>query len=224
MTQDRKIMIGIAALTVVLCAFIIFFAAKGFSNQGKYVEVKGLSERIVKSDRAIWSINFEVKSNDSNDLFQQIKGNVADVTAFLKNAGFEDSEISTAPANTYQDTYEGSRYRYNARVSMSVYTDKVDLVRTTSQNTLSLIEKGIVMNDNYISFEISDINNIKPEMLAEAIENARVSAEQFADDSGASVGDIARANQGVIDITDKDPGSPEFKKIRLVSTVRYLIN
>ena len=61
-------------------------------------------------------------------------------------------------------------------------------------------------------------------MLAEAIQNARVSAEQFAHDSGSGVGDISRANQGVIDITDKDPGSPEFKKIRLVTTVRYLLN
>lgn len=224
MIQDRKIMIGVSAVTLILCAFVIFFAAKGFSNQGKYVEVKGLSERIVKSDRAIWSINFEVKSNNSNDLFRQITSNVSDVTNFLTNAGFDASEISTAPANTYQDTYEGSQYRYNARVSMSVYTDKVDMVRKTSQNTLTLIEKGIVMNDNYINFEISDINDIKPEMLAEAIENARVSAKQFADDSGANVGDIARASQGVISISDKDPGSPEFKKIRLVSTVRYLIN
>ncbi|MCA9351525.1 SIMPL domain-containing protein [Patescibacteria group bacterium] len=224
MTKDKKIIIGIIAGAIVMCALVFLVAAKGFSNQGKYVEVKGLSERIVKADRAIWSINFEVKSNDSTDLFNQIKKNVGDVTTFLKSAGFEDSEISTAPASTYQDTYSGSQYRYNARVSMSVYTDKVDLVRTTSQNTLSLIEKGIVMNDNYISFEISDINAVKPEMLAEAIANARVSAQQFADDSGARVGDIARANQGVFTITDKDPGSPEYKNVRVVSTLRYLLH
>ena len=224
MTTDKKIIIGVSAGVLIICAFIMFFAAKGFLNQGKYVEVKGLSERIVKADRAIWSINFEVKTNSSSELFTQIKGNVDDVTAFLVKAGFDASEISTAPASTYQDTYSGSQYRYNARISMSVYSDKVDLVRSTSQNTLSLIEKGIVMNDSYISFEVSDINDIKPEMLAEAIQNARVSAKEFAKDSGAGVGDIARANQGVIDITDKDPGSPEYKKIRLVTTVRYLLN
>jgi hypothetical protein len=61
-------------------------------------------------------------------------------------------------------------------------------------------------------------------MLAEAIANARELAEQFANDSGANVGDIARANQGVFDITDKDPASPEMKKVRLVSILRYLLN
>lgn len=224
MTQDRKIIIGVSVITILICGLMMFFAAKSFSNQGKYVEVKGLSERIVKADRAIWSINFEVKSNSSDDLFNQISKNVNNITEFLTEAGFETSEINTSPANIYQDTYQGSQYRYNGRVSMSVYTSKVDTVKEVSKNTLSLIEKGIVLNDSYISYEISDINTLKPEMLEEAIANARDSAQQFADDSGAGISDIARANQGVFAISEKDPASPEMKKVRLVSTLRYLLN
>jgi len=207
-----------------IIGLIISVSAKRFSNQGKYVEVKGLSERIVKSDRAIWPINFQVKSYNSTDLFNQIEKNIADVSEFLKNAGFDESEISVAPVDTYQETYQGAQYRYNARISMSVYTDKVDLVRETSQKTLELVQKGIVMNGSYIDFEVSDLSSIKPEMLAEAIAKARESAEQFAENSGARVGDLARANQGVFSITQKDPGSPEYKKIRIVSTLRYLLN
>lgn len=224
MNKNTKIIVGIIAGAILITGLIVSVSAKRFSNQGKYVEVKGLSERIVKSDRAIWPINFEVKSNSSTDLFNQINQNISDVEEFLIDAGFTESEISVAPVDTYQDTYQGAQYRYNARVSMSVYTDKVDLVRATSQSTLDLVQKGIVMNGSYINFEFSDISSIKPEMLAEAIKNARESAEQFADDSGVNVGNIARANQGVFSITDKDPGSPEYKKIRVVSTLRYLLN
>lgn len=224
MNKNTKIITAIVAGAILLAGLMIMLSARSFSNQGKYVEVKGLSERIVKSDRAIWPINFEVKSNSSSDLFNQIEQNISDVEEFLAKAGFEESEISVAPVDTYQDTYSGAQYRYNARVSMSVYTDKVDLVRSTSQKTLELVQKGIVMNGSYINFEFSDINSVKPEMLAEAIQNARESAQQFADDSGVSVGAIARANQGVFSITEKDPGSPEYKKIRVVSTLRYLLN
>ena len=60
-------------------------------------------------------------------------------------------------------------------------------------------------------------------MLAEAIKNARTSADQFAAESGTSIGGISRGNQGVFDITEKDPASPEFKKIRVVSTLRFLL-
>ncbi|MAQ77379.1 hypothetical protein CL684_02545 [Candidatus Campbellbacteria bacterium] len=224
MNKNTKIITGIIATAVLLAGLMVVLSAQSFSSQGKYVEVKGLSERIIKADRAIWTMSFEVKSNDSTDLYRQIANQVDGVTSFLKDAGFTDAEISSSPASTYQDTYNQAQYRYNARMSVSVYTDKIDLVKEASEETLSLIEKGIVINDSYVNYEIADINQYKPDMLEEAIGNARDSAQQFADDSGASIGDIARANQGVFAITEKDPASPEMKKVRLVSTLRYLID
>lgn len=209
---------------ILIIAGAFFISARGFSDQGRYVEVKGLSERIVKSDKAIWSISFEVKSNDSNDLYATIDKNSKAITEFLKLEGFEDGEINMAPVNIYQDTYRDSLFRYNANVQMSVYTDKVDAVRTATQKTLPLIQKGIVFSGNYVDFQFTDLNSIKPEMLGEAIESARVSAEQFADDSKSRIGKISRANQGTFEITEKDPGSPEYKKIRIVSTLRFLLN
>jgi hypothetical protein len=104
-----------------------------------------------------------------------------------------------------------------------LYTKKVDAVKLASKDTLILVKKGIVMNQNSVYFEFSDINSVKPEMLAEAIKNARTSAEQFAQEAGTVISGVNRGNQGVFDITDKDPGSPEYKKIRVVSTLRFLL-
>jgi uncharacterized protein len=215
--------IGFIGIAIIIFALIFFFAAKSFSRQGAFVEVKGLSERIVKADRAIWSLNFEAKSNNIDALSAEIEKNITSVKTFLTQKGFEASEINVAPINIYQDTYSEALFRYNANVQMSVYTPKVDLVKSASGETLALVRQGVSLNQNFVNFEFSDINSVKPAMLAEAIENARTSAEQFADSSGSSLGIIARANQGVIDITDKDPGSPEYKKIRVVTTVRFLL-
>jgi len=200
-----------------------FFGARGFSDQGSYVEVKGLSERIVKADVAIWSLNFEVKSNDIDTLYAEIAKNTEAIKSFLKTKGFEESEINVAPVNIYQDTYREALFRYNSNTQLSVYTDKVDLVRSASKDTLLLVKQGVTLNQNSIEFEFSDINSIKPEMLAEAIKNAKASAEQFANEAGSGLGKITRGNQGVFDISDKDPGSPEYKKIRVVSTLRFLL-
>ena len=59
--------------------------------------------------------------------------------------------------------------------------------------------------------------------IAEAIKNARDTASQFATNSGSEVGNVTRGNQGVFDISDKEPGSPEYKKIRVDSTLRFLL-
>lgn len=210
-------------LSVLVFAIVIFVSAKSFSEQQSYVEVKGLSEKIVKADTAIWSLSFEVKSNNIDDLYSNIENNLTEIKSFLKSKGFEDSEINIAPVNIYQDTYKDASFRYNSSNQLSVYTKKVDIAKESSNQTLFLVKKGVVLNQNFITFEFSDLNSVKPEMLAEAIKNARDTASQFAKNSGSDVGSVVRGNQGVFDITDKDPGSPEYKKIRLVSTLRFLL-
>ena len=219
----KNIGLVIIGLATVLFSFAFFIAARDFSRQGSYVEVKGLAEKIVKADVAIWSINFEVKSSNIDSLYSDIDKNTTTIKSFLIAKGFESSEINVAPVNVYQDTYKDSLFRYNSNIQLSVYTNKVDLVRSTSQDTLDLVKKGVAMNQNSISFEFSDINSIKPEMLSEAVANAKASAEQFAKESNSKITGISRGNQGVFDITDKDPGSPEYKKVRVVSTLRFLL-
>lgn len=216
---------GLLVIGIAFALFSVgfFFAAKDFSKQGSYVEVKGLSEKIVKADTAIWSLNFEVKSNNIDSLYSDTEKNIVAIKAFLKEKGFEDTEINVAPVNIYQDTYKDAAFRYNSTNQISVYTKKVDLAKQASNETLLLVKKGVVLNQNSISFEFSDLNSIKPDMLAESIKNARDTASQFAVNAGSTVGSVTRGNQGVFDITDKDPGSPEYKKIRLVSTLRFLL-
>jgi hypothetical protein len=223
MENTKNYTIWIVGLALLVFSLVFFFSAYNFSKQGSYVEVKGLSEKIVKADTAIWSINFEVKSNNVDALYSDIEKNVTTIKNFLKEKGFDESEINVAPVNTYQDTYKDALFRYNSTTQLSLYTKKVDAVKTASKDTLILVKKGIVMNQNSISFEFSDINSVKPEMLAEAIKNARTSAEQFAQEAGTVISGVNRGNQGVFDITDKDPGSPEYKKIRVVSTLRFLL-
>lgn len=222
--NNKVFSIGLlSVLLVLIICLTIFLTAGAFSRQGSYVEVKGLSERIVKADTAIWSMSFEVKSNNIDSLYADIEKNILTIKTFLKEKGFDEAEINVAPVNIYQDTYKEALFRYNSNNQVSVYTKKVDLARSASNETLLLIKKGVVLNQNYISFEFSDLNSIKPEMLAETISNAKDTAKQFAKNSGSTVGSVSRGNQGVFDITDKDPGSPEYKKIRLVSTLRFLL-
>ena len=223
--KDNKIFF--ITLTLVVASLILsgafFFSARDFSKQGSYIEVKGLSEKIVKSDTAIWSLSFEVKSNNIDTLYADTARNIDIIKSFLTEKGFDTTEINVAPINIYQDTYRDAAFRYNSTTQISVYTKKVDLAKATSNETLNLVKKGVVLNQNNISFEFSDIMSIKPEMLAEAIKNAQSTASLFTQNSGSSLGSVTRGDQGIFNITDKDPGSPEYKKIRLVSSLRFLL-
>jgi len=49
-------------------------------------------------------------------------------------------------------------------------------------------------------------------------------AQQFAHDSGSTVGTIRRASQGLFTITDLDPFTPEIKQVRVVTSVDYFLD
>ena len=80
------------------------------------------------------------------------------------------------------------------------------------------------------TYIFNGLNALKPMMIAEATANAREAAEQFARDSGASLGGIRQANQGVFVILPRDqaPGVSEGgqlrKTVRVVSTVQYFLD
>ena len=91
---------------------------------------------------------------------------------------------------------------------------------------LSLVSSGIAVLQEYdgkVNYEFTKLNQIKPQMIAEATENARTAAEQFARDSNSKVGKIKKATQGLFTIEDAAPGLEEKKNVRVVTTVEYLL-
>lgn len=197
------------------------------------VEVKGLSEREVKADIAIWPITFSIADNDLSALYQNIQNKNASILAFLKSNGFNTDEASiSAPsvvdkqAREYGDAGANSKYRYTASSTITVYSSQVDKVRDTMIKVSELGQQGIpIAGDSYnTQFIYSKLNDIKPAMIEEATKSARESANKFAKDSDSTLGKIKRANQGTFSIENRDAGTQHIKKVRVVSTVEYYLS
>jgi len=86
------------------------------------------------------------------------------------------------------------------------------------------VKSGVALTQSYEfqpSFIFTQLESIKPEMIADATADARAAADQFARDSGSKVGSIRRATQGYFSINDVDPFTPEVKRIRVVTNIDY---
>jgi hypothetical protein len=198
------------------------------------IEVKGLSEREVPANIAIWPIKFNEADNDLTKLFTTIQSKNAKVIEFLKRSGFKDNEISTAAPAIFDrqaQEHEGSdkgKFRYSGSSTITVYSENVDLVRKTMANLVELGKEGIAISgQNYQSkadFVFTKLNEIKPIMIEEATKNARAVAEKFAQDSKSKLGKIKTASQGQFSIDDRDSNTPHIKKIRVVSSLSYYLS
>lgn len=204
-----------------------------FKDRERVVTVKGLSEREVEADVALWPIQFVDASNDYSSLYSSMQEKADAIRDFLSEAGFTEAEISVAPpavVDKLAQRYGGGGdvgLRYTATRTVTVYSEKVDLVRATMNRLEELGREGIVFNtESYEAkpqFLFTRLNDIKPAMIEEATRKAREVARKFAEDSESTVGKIRRASQGQFSISDRDASTPHVKKVRVVSTVDYYL-
>lgn len=222
-----------AALVAVAIA-ILGFAIKGgldnFANRDRTVQVRGLCEKEVSANKVTWPLVTKEMGNDLTAIYNKIQSNNASILNFLKANGITDDEISVNPPEVYDQMAErysndDVRVRYKVTNVVVVTSNKVDLVRDLIKKQTELLRQGIAVvagDYNYqTTYEYTDLNSIKPEMIAEATAKAREAAEKFAADSHSSLGKIQSASQGQFSISDRDQYTPQIKTVRVVTYINY---
>ena len=234
--ESNKILPAIlVALGLTLGGFFPGYYYYKTKAEARSVTVKGLAEKDVVADMGIWNIQFTVSGNDLAAARTQIGKQANEVVKFLKTQKFADDEIhigrietNDLMANPYRDNTAAETARFILTQTIVVRSDKVQNISDAMSFSNELIGMGIVFSNQSASYFFTKLNDIKPEMLKSATQNAKEAALEFARNSGSSVGKIKTANQGVFSIlAADDPNTYEAsqinKKVRVVSTVEYLL-
>lgn len=221
----------LVAVAIVVLGLCLKAGIDGFSHRDRAVTVRGLCEKEVMANKVTWPIVTKEMGNELPAIYDKIQCNNDAILAFLKDNGIEDSEISVNPpavndrmANNYSS--ENVRYRYNVTNVIVVTSSKVDKIRKLIEAQTQLLKQGIAVAEDYeyqTTYEYTDLNSIKPEMIAEATRNAREAANKFAADSDSRLGKIKTATQGQFSITDRDQYTPYIKNIRIVTYIDYYL-
>lgn len=205
----------------------------------RVVTVKGLAEREVKADLGFWPIRFVTTGPTLEDARGKLETSESSVKAFLMKQGFADGDIQVQNIQVEdriagynaQGTPEESRFVLTE--DLLVRSSEVDKLQGSAKMIGDLLKSGVVFSaDAYNagpSFIFTGVNSLKGDMLTEATKRAREAADKFASESGAKVGDIQSANQGVIEITpaieipNDRPEKQLNKKVRVVTTITYFL-
>lgn len=218
-------------------------AAGYFINDGlihlrggeRSVSVRGVSERDVKADMAVWAIQYTVTDNDLGVAQTTLEDQGKKVEAFLKKQGLGDNEVRVQKvevtdllAQQYRpDNIQNGRYILTK--TYMVRTGNVTLMDETYRKVGDLIAEGVILAQGSApSYMFTKLNDVKPAMIAEATKSAREGAQKFAEDSGTDVGGIKSAYQGLFQIMARDDdnameSSVIDKRVRVVTTVEYYL-
>ena len=233
MTKFKLIIASvILALGLLGLGLSIRSGINSISRQSRMVSVRGLAEREVKANKVTWPIVYKLVGNDLSTVYNEIQSSNNSVLKYLKDNGVQESQISVnAPEiiDLSADRYNTQKvpFRYNVTSVIVVVSEDVDRVRQLITNQGELLKEGIVVTDGgyqyQVQYDFTELNNIKPEMIAEATANAREAGNRFAKDSESTLGKIKNADQGQFTISDRDPNTPYIKRIRVVTRIDFYL-
>lgn len=190
----------IVGLSLIVAASLLRDGLRELRTGDRYVTVKGVAEKEVTADLALWPIRFAASGDTLEAAREQARSSRDGVMAFLSlQAISEDAvelqrlDVVDTQANPYQQE-NGTRKVIINQVLM-VRTKEVDKVRQAAQNVSDLVDSGVILSSDYgptgPTYLFTGLNDIKPEMISEATAAARESAQQFARDADAELGGCA---------------------------------
>ena len=221
---------AVIAASIAFLGMCIKAGIDDFADKDRNVTVKGLAEKEVEADKVTWPRPTKELGNDLPELYSRINATTQKVKIFLKQHGLKDEEISVnAPVviDLNADQYNNNlrAFRYNITSTITVTSRNVKLVRNIMARQGELLKQGVAVVDggyeNRTTYEFVSFQQMKPQMMQEAIKNAETTAEQFAKNSKSSLDKIMHADQGQFSIDDRDQNTPYIKKVRVVTTVTY---
>ncbi|NQX94906.1 MAG: SIMPL domain-containing protein [Erythrobacter sp.] len=225
---------GTAAITsigVIVGGYLLGDGLLRAKEAERSVTVRGLAERDVTADLATWTISYSAGAPDLASAQAKVRRDTDAIKGFFSDLGFPEDALQPTGANVSSYTNRGVT-TYTVRQRMALRTKDIERAQRAVAQQFDLVNRGVLLEEGSgMSYAFTGLNEIKPEMVAEATLDARRSAQQFATDSGADVGAIKSATQGYFSIEARDGSSggwgmadSPFKKVRVVTTVNFSLD
>lgn len=222
---------GIAALGMILGGYLLGDGLLRAKEAERSVTVRGLAERDVTADLATWTISYSASSTSLAQAQAKARSDTEAIEAFFAELGFPQGALQPTGANVSSHTHDAIT-TYTVRQRLALRTEDIARAQQAVARQFDLVGRGVFLEEGSgMSYAFTRLNDIKPEMVAEATRDARSAAQQFAQDSGARVGSIKDATQGYFSIEARDGSSggwgqsdSPYKKVRVVTTVSFSLD
>lgn len=228
----RALLIAAALVSTGLVAggYLLGDGLKRARVADRSVTVRGLAEKDVTADLATWTIAYSAQAGDLAAAQADIDGDTQAIRAFFTRLGFDADALKASGVTVNQYTNNGAT-TVTIRQRLQLRTNDIARAQQAVAQQFDLVRRGVQIEEGSgMVYSFTRLNDIKPAMVAEATQDARKSAEQFAKDSGTGVGGIKSATQGYFSIEARDGEQPGygvadtlFKKVRVVTTIDFYL-
>jgi hypothetical protein len=234
--------LGVAlALGLVLAAWIVASSLERIKLAGDKITVKGYAEEKVVSDAGTWRAIVSARAPDLATAYGKLDADSARVAKYIESVAGADAKALQQGTVTTQTVYEfgpggvqtGRVLGYELSRQFEFSSKNVAQIGTIATGASRLISDGVAINAMPPQYFFTDLNAVKVRLIGAATKDSLLRAQQFAANSGVTVGPLRSASQGVFQITSPnstetaDYGSYDTstiqKLVKAVVTVEYAV-
>jgi hypothetical protein len=174
------------------------------------ITVTGSAKTTATADNVVWTLNVALSSPLVADAVKKVGSDVDAVTQYLTKGGISKDALTLGSVSTYANeewqngNNTGRILSYRASRDITVRTSDVQLVYTLSQGIGSLLQTGVNVNNYGPQYYISTLPDLRPQLLEEAMLDAKTRAVAITKAVGGSVGAVQSVKSGVFQVTTPD--------------------
>jgi hypothetical protein len=174
------------------------------------ITVTGSAKTTATADNVVWTLNVALSSQLVADAVRKVGADVDAVSAYLTKSGIPADALTLGAVSSYaNEEYQngnntGRIISYRASRDITVRTNDVQLVYKLSQGIGSLLQNGVNVNNYGPQYYISTLPDLRPQLLEEAMKDAKTRAVAITKAVGGSVGAVQSVKSGVFQVTTPD--------------------
>jgi hypothetical protein len=182
------------------------FAARSANG----ITVTGSAKTSATADNAVWTLNVSLARQTVSEAVTKVGSDVAAVSKYLTDGGIPASELTLGSVSTYANEQyvngnsTGKIINYRASRDVVVRSKDVELISKLSQGIGTILQAGVSVNNYGPQYYLSTLPKLRPQLLEEAMQDAKIRAEAITKAVGGKVGGVQSVRSGVFQVTTPD--------------------
>ena len=174
------------------------------------ITVTGSAKTTATADNVVWTLNVALSSQLVADAVRKVGADVDAVSEYLTKGGIPADALTLGAVSSYANeewqngNNTGRILSYRASRDITVRTSDVQLVYRLSQGIGSLLQNGVNVNNYGPQYYISTLSDLRPQLLEDAMKDAKTRAVAITKAVGGSVGAVQSVKSGVFQVTTPD--------------------
>ena len=200
------------------------------ARAGNSITVTGTASENATADNAVWSLNLNESQPTLASSVKKIDSSAESLKKYLLDGGITNDQIELGPINSnavpeYQNGNPTGRIlAYQAYRTLTVRTKDVQLVAKLSNNIGTLLATGVNVGNYGPSYYLSTLDDMRPKLLAAAMQDAKARAEAITESVGGKVSALLSVSTGPTQVTTKNSLERAAGGVYDLSTIEKTVN